>query len=158
MSMLTYALSAFGGGKAAQREEGLRDFLAQSAVRALLEKASGPNEDFMRSEMLLIFDTPIQHTWLVATNAALYCVFDNRRQPHARKLWRIARSDLEHDGKLIVQIGEAELTGRDNYLIVGGRRPRKFNKRLFETLTIKESIENMLCNAFQLQLITQTSG
>jgi hypothetical protein len=102
----------------------------------------------MRSK---IFDTRTQHTWLVATSAALYCVFHNRQQPHARKLWRIVRSDLEIYGKIALQISEAELTDRDGYLTIDGKRPRKFTRHLFKTLTIKESIENVLRNAFQLQ-------
>jgi len=102
----------------------------------------------MRSEPLLIFDTSTQHTWLLATNAALYCVTDNRRQPHARKLWRIARSDIERDGRFILPIGEAELNDRDGYLIIDGQRPRKFTRALFQTLPIKQSILNMLANAF----------
>lgn len=148
MNVLTYALNLLGSGRS-EVSENLREFLAQSAIRALLEKTSSADEDFMRSEMLLIFDTRTQHTWLIATNRALYCVFDNRRQPHARKLWRIARSDIEKDGTLNLQISEAALTERDSYLIIDGQRPRKFTKDLFETLTIRESIENMLRNAFR---------
>jgi hypothetical protein len=153
MNVFTYALNALGARRSTQVSEDVRDFLAQSSIRALLEKTRGTDEDFMRSEMLLIFDTQTQHTWLVATNAALYCVFDNRRQAHARRLWRIARSDIERDRKLILQISDAELNDRYGYLIIDGKRPRKFNKHLFGTLTIKESIENMLRNAFQLHTI-----
>lgn len=149
MNVFTYALNALGVGRPGQISEDAREFLAQSTVRALLEKTNGAAEDFMRSEMLLIFDTRTQHTWLVATKAALYCVFDNRRQTHARRLWRIARSDIEMDGRITLQISEAELTDRDGYLIIDGKRPRKFTRLLFKTLTIKESIENMLRNAFQ---------
>jgi hypothetical protein len=92
MNVFTYALNALGAGRPARITEDAREFLAQSAVRALLEKTNGAGEDFMRSEMLLIFDTRTQHTWLVATNAALYCVFDNPRQTHARRLSRISVS------------------------------------------------------------------
>ena len=153
MNVFTYALNALGAGRSSQSGDDLREFLAQSAVRSLLEKTSGTNEDFTRSEVLLIFEIWIHHTWLLATNAALYCVADTRRQANARRLWRIARSDIESDGKLILQIGAAELTDRDSYLMIDGKRPRKFTKHLFEPLTIQKSIENMLRNAFQMPTV-----
>lgn len=140
------------GRRPSQNDNELREFFSQSSTRAMLQKDAGPDEDFMRSEMLLIFDTRTQHTWLMATSAALYCVIDNRRQPHARKLWRLARSDIERNGKLVLEIVEAPVTDRDHYLIIGKQRPRKISKQLFETLTIKESIENMLENAFHCQI------
>jgi hypothetical protein len=150
MNVFTNALRALRVGGSPPVNEDLREFLAQSDVRAFLEKSGGPGEEFMRSEMLLIFDTRIQHTWLLATNLALYCIIDTRRQPTARRLWRIARSDIERDGKLILEIRETALSDQDNYLIIDGKRPRKFTKRIFQTLTIRESVENMLRNAFQL--------
>jgi hypothetical protein len=99
--------------------------------------------------MLLIFETRIQHTWLLATNAALYCVIDTRRQPNAQRLWRIVRSDIEREGELILEIKETKWNQRD-LLIIDKKRARRFTKELFETLTITESIENMLRNAFKL--------
>lgn len=153
MFFFSSALNAIGAGRRADVKDELREFLSLSAIRALLGKTGDPSEEFMRSEQLLIFDTSTQHTWLLATNAALYCVVDNRRQAHARKLWRIARSDIERDGNFILTMGEAELTDRDSYLIIGEQRPRKFTKRLFETLSIKLSILNMLKNAFSAKAL-----
>jgi len=131
MNFVSGALNAMGLGGGAGMKSDVREFLSLSSIRALLEKTGDVSEDFMRSEPLLIFDTSTQHTWLLATNAALYCVTDNRRQPHARKLWRIARSDIERDGRFILPIGEAELNDRDGYLIIDGQRPRKFTRPCF---------------------------
>ncbi|MEA2777127.1 MAG: hypothetical protein QOF90_2533 [Acetobacteraceae bacterium] len=53
MNVFTYALNALGAGRPTQISEDAREFLAQSTVRALLEKTNGAGEDFMRSDMHL---------------------------------------------------------------------------------------------------------
>jgi hypothetical protein len=132
------------------RSEDLRPFLSQPALRTLLTHRAAADEDFLRAEMLMIFATRTQYTWLLATNRALHCVIDNRRQPHARKIWTIPKQDIIADGRVTLPISEAALTERDSYVIIDGKRPRKFNRALFQTLDIQKSIEAMLSSAFKL--------
>jgi hypothetical protein len=148
MNFFSNVLRAFRPGQDATGD--LRPFLSQPEIRTLLARKQPSDEDFLRAEMLEIFDTSTQHTWLMATNMALYCIVDNRRQPHARRLWRIPREDIVTDREITLQISEVALTDRDSYVIINGKRPRKFNRALFQTLSIKESIEMMLVSAFKL--------
>ncbi len=127
----------------------LRSFHSQASIRTALGQRKG-DEDFTRAEMLLIFETRRQHTWLLATAKALYCVLDNRREPHARRLWRIPRDEIVRDGMLVLPVNEAELTERDSYVVINGKRPRKFTRDLFKTMTITDSVKSMLGSAFKL--------
>jgi len=146
MNVLSYFI---GGSRVDESPPDLRDFVSPSSMRDLLGKGDAA-DSFSDADMLLIFETKTQHTWLIATHAALYCVIDNRRQSYPRLLWRIPRDEVIKDGQIILQINEAMLTDRDNYLIIGRMRPRKFTKALFRSLPVKDSIENMLRHAFAL--------
>jgi hypothetical protein len=128
---------------------GQRSFHSQANIRTLLGRRYKA-EDFTHAEMLLIFEALKQHTWLLATEMALYCIIDNRSEPHARRLWRIPRDDIVENGKLALSINVAELTERDSFVVIDGKRPRKFSREIFQSMSIKDSIESMLKNAFKL--------
>jgi hypothetical protein len=150
MSVISYAIGWLNKKEGGSPHQTLRDFVVASDIRTSLKKNARPDEQFDEASMLLIFETRTQHTWLVATNAALYCVVDIRRQPHPRKLWRIGRDELVVDNKLTLQLTETAVTDGDFYIVINRQRPRKFTRRLFEAMSIRESIENMLRNAFGL--------
>jgi hypothetical protein len=146
---MSYARSLFSAEPAPSSEDReLRDFVSPARIRELLAKKGRPDEDLKDARMLLIFQTGVQQTWLVASSKALYCVIDKRREQHPRRLWRIASSDIVSEGRIVLQVSEAMLTDKDNYVIIDGKRPRKFTPELFRTLPVTESVKDLLRSAF----------
>jgi hypothetical protein len=62
-----------------------RSFLSSADIAlSLRDMYDHRGEDFARYQDLLIFESSTQHTWLLATNAALYCVFDINTEENPR--------------------------------------------------------------------------
>jgi hypothetical protein len=111
-----------------------------------------PSEKFLEAESLLIFSSRTQHTWLIATERALYCVFDILKEGSPRVKWHIPERYLvsEDKKKLIVKISTGDDSDLSGFIIINGKHPRKYSKMLFAQLSIERSIEIMLRKAFRL--------
>ena len=112
---------------------GSRQFRSEVELKNLLEDTfdKKPDEIFIASEMLLVFQGSQQHTWFCATAQALYCLFDVITEPEPRVKWRIPKEHIVKDGKIILKIETRDLSPVSGLIVVDGKRARKFTKRLF---------------------------
>lgn len=108
------------------------------------------NETFEKCEMLLIFDTKKQRTWLLATNQAFYCVIDVLEKPQPALLWRIKKDKLISNNGLNVQMRIEDNSATTGRIFINDKKPRLFNYRLFTDSPIEQRIKSMLVKAFDL--------
>lgn len=111
-------------------------------------------QNFITSEMLLIFEGREQHTWFCATSQALYCVFDVITEPEPRVKWRISKEHLVENNRLVLKLKVAEQSPVSGLITVNGKPPRKFTKRLFsgKGKDISYYVRIMLYKAFEIPI------
>lgn len=110
------------------------------------------DEIFEKCEMLLIFDTKKQRTWLLATNQAFYCVIDVLEKLQPTLLWRIQKDKLVSNKWLNVQMRIEDNSATTGRIVINDKKPRLFNYRLFTDFPIEQRIKSMLMKAFDLPI------
>lgn len=95
-------------------------------------KSSGKHdsEDFDNAEPLLIFQTSTQQTWLVATDAALYCVLDDLNRASTRVQWTTSAADFKKVGEQLA-ISARDKNDRVGLLQIGSHKNWFYSKKLF---------------------------
>src|SRR5438270_12682810 len=78
-------------------------------------------ENITTAEALLIFQTSTQQTWLVATNARLYCVLDDINKSFTRAQWAIPKDQLVANGEVTASISTHDRSIRTGLLDIGPR-------------------------------------
>src|SRR4051812_44087916 len=78
-------------------------------------------EDPKDAELLLIFQTSKQQTWLVATKARLYCVLDDVGRGTTRIRWSQPAERLVRNRKVIVPLSTKDWKERTGLLDIGER-------------------------------------
>lgn len=103
-------------------------------------------EDTAHAEALLIFQTSKQQTWLVATQAQLYCVLDDLGKSFTRVQWAVPKEKLVADGKITVPISTSDKTEKTGRLNIGERRNWLFSKKLFTSEPIESSVRSLIAH------------
>lgn len=118
-----------------------RPFASETDIKTFLQDRYGdPSEKFLEARALLIFWGPTQKTWLVATNKALYCVFDISKEDKPRIKWRILVEQMKDGLPIWVQ----DYSERTGYVIIDSKNRRKYSRRLFATRPIRDAIRVVL--------------
>jgi hypothetical protein len=101
-------------------------------------------EDTAHAEALLIFQTSKQQTWLVATQARLYCVLDDLCKSFTRVQWSIPIEKLVANGEVTIPITTSDKTWKTGRLNIGERRNWLFSKKLFTSEPIESRVRNLI--------------
>lgn len=108
-----------------------------------------PAESLSPDDGLLIFDTKLQKTWLLASNRQLYCVLDDVRKEKPRVQWAMPREELvsanEVSVHLLAREQKKERSEQTGVLEIG-RRPRSwlYSKRLFGKASIEQQVRDLI--------------
>ena len=117
------------------------------AVRLYSRTASSGPENFARAKALLIYEAPKeQQTWLVATDAALYCVIDLPSEEKPRVRWRI-RTPAGSNGPPIYTDEKEPKSSRTGVVHIGDKRPRSYSKKFFTDMSIERRIRRLILQA-----------
>jgi hypothetical protein len=118
-----------------------RRFMSESDVKAFLrDKYHNSSEAFLEAASLLIFFGLKQKTWLIATNEALYCVFDINTEEMPRVKWRLSAEKIGSGLSIVVQ----DYSERTGHVTIGSKNRRKYSRELFTHVPIKTAIRAML--------------
>jgi len=132
-------LKFFTGRTDFETDEGIRQFITRS-------RNFDPNtEDPSEAELLLIFQTSNQQTWLVATRERLYCILDDIRkdQPHIN--WSMPKGQLVTDNKVTVEIVTKERRKRSGLVDISSKHENwLYTKHLFSESGIEDQIRNLI--------------
>jgi hypothetical protein len=103
-------------------------FLSSEGIRQVVLAGSPEAESDTVTGMLRIFETPRQHTWLVATTREVVCVLDDEKTRASGRLvqWRMA---LERAVPISAKRGE----GLSSLLSVGERKNWLYSRDLFSS-------------------------
>lgn len=109
-------------------------FLTQAGVTNVVTLSPTRSPDEQPKSVLLIFSTPHQRTWLVATNQNLYCVLDGEKTRDTGRLlqWRLPMSQE-------LAVSAREKNRRTGLLNIGPRKNWLYSRALYPT---PESLEN----------------
>lgn len=126
---------------------GRRDFYKQQEIIDIARNSKHYNsqlENLSQAEALKIFQTSKQRTWLVSTNERMYCILDDNRKeiPHVK--WSIPKSNLIYGDKVSIEIKRQNYSEKSGLVDIGQRRNWLYSKKLFNKLTIEESIKNLI--------------
>jgi hypothetical protein len=127
---------------------GGRSFFKEDGIRQTVKKCSyfvPSTENIDSSDLLLIFKTSTQQTWLVFTEQRVYFVLDDIRQTDPEVRWRRIKDKLVTGNRVAIDLkleGKSEKTGRINI----GRMNKGFfyTKHLFLGSSIKKRIYTLI--------------
>ncbi len=133
----------------------LRDFFAGRDVLSTAQEISSfvgrsrafdaASEDLAKAEVLLLFRTPRQQTWLVTTERRLYCVLDDKAKSQPELRWTLAKADLLDGGSLKLQIEPRDHSERVGLISFGSRhKDWYFSKDLFSGLQVRDAISDLI--------------
>jgi len=130
------------GGRELYDGPGIADSVRQNAI---FEQA----ESLSSNDRLLIFDTRLQRTWLLASNRRLYCVLDDVRKEKPGVQWTMLREELVSENEVSVYLqvreqkkGKSEKTG----VLAIGSRPRSwlYSKWLFQKGSLEQQVRELI--------------
>ena len=119
---------------------GERDFFSKEEIEGFINKSKNFSliENDSNRNALLIFDTSKQRTWLVASQARLYCILDDIRKEKPTITWSMSKEEVVDKGNLILNL-EAKKKPNKNYtgLLDFGPKHKNwlFSTKLFENST-----------------------
>lgn len=105
------------------------------------------NEDPLESEILNIFSTKKQRSWLILSNKRLYFILDDIRKPKPKVIRSLDKNELIFEKKVIVTLRFNENYSNSSGTVRFNDLPRGwlYSKRLFSSSSIlKEKIENLI--------------
>ena len=127
---------------------GGRPFFSESEIVHAVDKSAffdPEKEDLSKADLLRIFKTSTQQSWLVFTNEKMYFVLDdmNDRAPDVR--WTKYKDRIVQDDHVILDLkleDKTEKTGRVN--IGQMKKGFLYSKRFFEGLGINARIYDLI--------------
>lgn len=133
-----------------------RSFASPKDIETSIEKFTGfqrGEEPSANRELLLIFESSKQRTWLVATKQALYCVIDLLSEPEPRARWRIGREHIfsNKDG-VFLSIQTEKYSDSAGHLVIDEKRPRLYSRRLFTDFPVEQRVKSLLLKALDVEI------
>jgi hypothetical protein len=136
-----------------------RPFCSQVSIRTFLrDQHLDANENYLTAEALVIFESSSQHTWLVATNIALYCIFDWLKNDNPSVVWRIAKDEIVRNNRITLSIDLKDKSRKNGYVIINAKPPRLYTKSLFSQMPIDQEIMAMLAKAFEISSLDSSGS
>ena len=127
---------------------GGRGVFTENEIRAAVKKCpyfDSAIENIDTSDILMIFKTSSQQSWLVFTEQRVYFVLDDKNETQPDVRWRRVKEKLVADGRVLINLkleDKSEETGRVNI----GKMNKGFlySKRLFYEVGIKKRIYELI--------------
>lgn len=117
----------------------MRPFLDPDSIKLVIKDDPEFNpevENLEESQALMIFGTSSQQTWLIFTNARLYCVLDDREKASPVLKWSIPIRDAA-----TIPITVEPYSEESGQVNIGNHSGWLFSKRLFEHHDISDLIK-----------------
>jgi len=123
-------------------------FHSEDEIKSSIESSKNyRGEKPKETQILLIFKTSKQRTWLVATNKRLYCILDDIRITKPYINWSMGKDSLTDNGKVSVEISIHDKSDRTGLVDIGSsHRGWLFTKSLFRDNPIELSIKNLIAS------------
>jgi hypothetical protein len=126
---------------------GKRDLLNPEEIAEQVKNApefNATKENPATANLLLLFKTSRQQTWLVVTPERLYCILDDVREPRPEVRWSIAKAEIISNGELILPISVREHSRNSGRLDIGSHKNWLFSKALFAAIPVQEAITALI--------------
>jgi hypothetical protein len=112
-------------------------------------------EDPGDADALLIFSTPKQQAWLVATSERLYGIVDDPRKERPRINWSIPKRKLVSDGNISAKLITRDKNELSGLIDIGDTCSNwLYTKRLF----VDDHIKNQVRSLIKRKMIGQTDS
>jgi len=121
-------------------------FRSEREIRGFIIQSKGyQDEDPDRANVLLIFSTSKQRTYLVATELRLYCILDDNRKPEPHVNWSLPRDQVAGDEAPILDLETRDKTDRTGLIDIGGRHKQwLFSRDLFVQQPIETQVADLV--------------
>jgi hypothetical protein len=116
-----------------------RGFYTRDGLSQLITKSGFVQEEEKIFDMLLLFDTPKQHTWIVSTNRQLFCILDDENTRSSRSMiqWKMPLNEAEPI--------RARASAKGNPVVdIGQRKSWLYSRLLYPSEEILEKSINRL--------------
>ncbi len=100
-------------------------------------------EDLADAGGFVLYESPGERTWLIATRLRLYCIADRKEPRGPRILWSISRSRLFDGDKITLEVRPCRQGGRDR-IDIGYRKNCPFSTALFSNTDPGDRIEALV--------------
>jgi hypothetical protein len=124
-----------------------RDFYSQLHIIDFVKNSEHYNpskEKLNEAKALNIFQTSKQKTWLVSTNERMYFILDDTTKDKPQVRRSIPKRELIDGNKVSIDIKTKKHTEKSGKVDIGPRIDWIYSKKLFDKLTIEESIKNLI--------------
>ena len=105
----------------------------------------------LESGALIIFMTARQHTWLVCSEARLYCVLDDLDKPNPHINWSLPKASIISEGKVSLPLRIREKNRNTGLIDIGEQHKGwLFSKKIFVS---RRPIDTMIRKLIARQMI-----
>jgi len=124
-------------------------FRHEERIKKWIENSKNyADEEPNSAQLLRIFSTSKQRTYLVSTPKRMYCILDDSRKDNPHINWSIARNEVEKDGKVIVPISTSDKTDNTGLVDIGPKHKNwLFTKALFRKTSVVDSIAKLIADS-----------
>lgn len=127
------------GSREFYQEEGIRDAVVNCPY------FDSSVENIEKADLLLIFKTSTQQSWLVFTEQRIYFVLDDKGETKPDVRWRRVKDHLVADNRVTIDLKLENKSGKTGRVNIG--RMNKgflYTKGLFESNSIKNAIYSLI--------------
>jgi hypothetical protein len=129
-------------------------FESEDAIKNCITKSVNYQKDIESPEKcngLLIFNTPNQHTWLIASNVRLYCILDDLRKQEPHINWSLGREKIINNQKITIDIKSRDKNSDTGLLDIGEEHKNwLYSKKLFISHSITTMVNKLLTRSMIL--------
>lgn len=127
---------------------GGRPFFSASEIANAVNKSTffdPEKEDLSEADLLRIFKTSTQQSWLVFTNEKMYFVLDDMKDKAPDVRWTTYKDRIVQDDRVIVDLKLEDKTEKTGRISIGQmKKGFLYSKRFFEGLDINARIFNLI--------------
>lgn len=122
------------------------NFRNADEIKASIRNSRGyENEGIAGAKLLKFFSTSKQRTYLVGSNAKLYCVLDDSRKSAPHVNWSMSYDQIFSEGGLILSLSTKDKSQNTGLVDFGpNHKEWLYTKSLFKGVDIKEKLSEFL--------------
>lgn len=135
--------------KAASLFDSDEGFRSDKEIRGSIRMSKNYEGEFAdKAQVLMIFSTSKQRTYLIASNERLYCVLDDVRQPGPHVNWSLPKAKVTDGQRMTLEVSSRDKTDAAGLVDLGAQHKRwLFTKGLFKGTSIEEKVEELIMGA-----------